>query len=243
MRELIITESSQRFQNLIYLQSALSDIIEQISLKSNLVNYNNRSEYRITVPDEYLEIFLLELRDKLADVVAINYKHNYFKKNIKFAGLSNLESELLLTALISADIDEDKKYIIKKLKTFDEFSLDGIYNFRMKPLKEKWREITGYIPPSFTKAQLSDFVTYLIKDKKGKRVYIEGGKVYDKRFNELNRSSLLTLDSGKLKIIKEVLLSGAGEVELANHLKDSEIKYLKEFYENKIYYSDSYFGL
>ena len=32
--------------------------------------------------------------------------YNFFKKNIKVAGLSKTEHEILLTALISADIEE-----------------------------------------------------------------------------------------------------------------------------------------
>ena len=243
MREIKITESSVRYDNLIYVKNALKDITVQINAKTTLQNYKNRCEFIVLVPDEYLEIFLLELRDKLADVIAVNYKHKFFKRKIKFSGLSEIESELLLTSLISADVDEDKKYAVKKLKGFDEYSLDGIFNFRMKPLKEKWREIAGYIPPSFTKAQLKDFINYLIKDKKGKRVYVEGGNVYDKRFNLLNRNQLLTLDSGNLKVIKEVLLSGAGEVELCSPISETDNKYLKEFYDNKFYFNDGYFGL
>ncbi len=243
MRKIKITESSIRYDNLVYVKNSLKDIIEQINASADLQKHKNRSELVLTFPDEYVEIFLLEIRDRLADVIAVNYKHKFFKKRIKFSGLSELESELLLTSLISADVDEDKKYAIKKLKGYEEYSLDGIFNFRMLPLKEKWKEIAGYIPPSFTKAQLKDFVNYLIKDKKGKRVYVEGGKVYDKRFNLLSRNKLLTLDSGNLKIVKEILLSGAGEVELCSPVPSEENKYLKEFYDNKVYYNDGYFGL
>ncbi len=243
MRELIVTESSLKCSNLIYLQATLSDVLTEMNAKSSLKSLKNRAELKILMPSEYFDIFLIELLDKLADVIAINYKHRFFKKNIKFSGLSETEGEVLLTALISADVDEDKKYIIKKLKLFSEFSLDGIYNFRMKPLKEKWREITTYVPPSFTKAQLKDFIAYLIKDKRGRRVYVEGGKVFDKRFNQLTRVKLLHQDSEKLAVLKEILLSGAGEVELCAKISDKETKYLKEFFENKIFYSDSYFSL
>ena len=243
MREIKITESSLRYDNLVYVKNSLVDISEQINAIINLQNYKNRCELVIRFPDEYCEIFLLEIRDRLADVIAINYKHKFFKKRIKFSGLSEIESELLITSLISADVDEDKKYAVKKLKGYSEYSLDGIFNFRMKPLKEKWKEIAGYIPPSFTKNQLKDFINYLIKDKKGKRVYIDGGKVYDKRFNLLTRNKLLSLDSGELNIVKEVLLSGAGEVELCSPVSKLEDKYLKEFYESKVFLSDGYFGL
>ena len=71
----------------------------------------------------------------------------------------------------------NKKYIIKKLKSFTEYSVDGIFNFRMKPLKQKWNEIISYIPKSFGVTGLKEFVSYLIKDKAGVKVYYENGKI------------------------------------------------------------------
>lgn len=242
MREIKITESALKSKNLIYLQNTLVDIVEQINAKFKLINDKNRCEYLVSIPDGYFDVFSVELKDKLADVIAVNYKYCYFKRNLKITGLSSLDKEVLLTALIAADIDEDKKYIFKKLRLFSEYAIDGIFNFRMKPLKEKWKEIIGYVPNGFTDSQLKDFVGYLLKDKTGKRVYIEGSSVYDKRFNKLSRVSLLTSDSGKLKILKEILLSGAGEVELLNPIDDMEDSYLKEYYGDKVTFNSSFYS-
>ncbi len=242
MKEIIITESALKCKNLIYLQNSLVDIVEQINAKFNLINASNRCEYKISIPDGYYDIFLLELKDKIADVIAVNYKYSYFKRNLKITGLSSLDKEILLTALISADIDEDKKYVFKKLRMFDNFAIDGIFNFRMKPLKEKWKEIVGYIPSGFTGNQLKDFINYLLKDKTGKRVYVDGNSVYDKRFNKLSRVSLLTSDSGQLNLLKEILLSGAGEVELLNPINSLDDCYLKEFYKNKLTFNQSFYA-
>ncbi len=242
MREIKVTESTLKCKNLIYLQTSLADIVEQINARFDFLNDNNRCEYKISIPDGYFDIFSVELKDKIADIIAVNYKYSYFKRNVKITGLSSLDKEVLLTALIAADIDEDKKYILKKLRAFNEFAIDGIFNFRMKPLKEKWKEIVGYIPSGFTGGQLKDFIGYLLKDKIGKRVYIEGKSVYDKRFNKLSRVSLLGSDSGELKILKEILLSGAGEVELLNPIDRLEDSYLKEFYGDKVTFNPSFYS-
>ena len=240
MKEIKITDSYLRNNNLIYMQTALGDITSQINAKVDVKTSKNRCEYKVEIPDGYVDLFYLEAIDKMADIIAVNYKYCYFKKNIKISGLSTLNKELLLASLIAADIDEDKKYIIKKLKGYEEHSLDGIFNFRMKPLKEKWKEIAGYIPSGFTKNQLIDFILYLIKDKTNKMVYVESGCVYDKRFNKLSRVQLLTNDSGELPILKEILISGAGVVELCNKISPNEEEYIKNFYGDKVLFADSY---
>ncbi len=241
MSEIKITDSGKNNKNILYVYSCLDEFINGMNFKAEVFSGKNRCELKIDVPCGYLDAFILEAIDKMADVIAINYKYSFFKKNVKVKGLTSDEIELLLIALISADVDDDKRYIIKRLKLFDEYALDGIFNFRMKPLKEKWMEISSYIPTTFASGQLKDFITYLIKDKTGKRVYVENTCVYDKKYTALKRRDLLIDDSGNLGIIKEILLSGAGEVELASKVDSLNEKYIKEFYGNKVYFSESYF--
>ena len=241
MSELIITESSIRKNNLTYLYGALGEMINQVDARVDIKNGKNRYELKIFIPDEYNSIFLTETEDKIADVIAINYKYNYFKRNVVVSGLSKSEKELLYVALISADLDEDKKYVVKKLRAFKEFTIDGIFNFRMKPLKEKWNEIIGYIPSSFGSLGLKEFISYLIKDKVGKKVYYERGKVYDKHYNELNRVELIE-NAEDLTAVKEILLAGAGEIELVSALPSNDEKYIKEFFNDKIYFASDYYS-
>lgn len=241
MSEIKISESSIRSNNVTYLYQSLGDIITQINAKVDVKSGRNRYELIIDVPPEYKELFVAEAEDKIADVIAVNYKYNYFKKNAVVSGLPVNEKELLLTALIAADLNDDKRYIIKKLKSFTEYSIDGIFNFRMKALKEKWNEIISYVPTTFASSSLKDFVAYLIKDKVGKKVYFENGRIYDKRYNVLNRNSLIC-DDADLKTTKEILLSGAGEIELLTPLPDKDEYFVKEFYGDKVYFSANYYG-
>ena len=243
MSEIKISESILKSSNITYITQALNGVLNESLSRAEIKRDRNRCELKLIVPNEYRDLVTLELHDKIADVIAVNYKYLYFKKNIKLTGLKASEYELLLTALISADIDEDKRYAIKKLKCFSEYAIDGIFNFRMKPLKEKWKEILSYIPPIFPLGGLRDFITYLIKDKVGKKVYYENGKVYDKRYNELNRKVLLGDNNFEYGSIKEMLLSGAGEIELSTKLSDSEERYLKEFYGDRVVFSEGYFNL
>ncbi len=242
MSEIKISESLLKSNNITYINQALNAVINEVNGRAEIKKDRNRCEFKLIVPSEYLDLMLLEVQDKIADVIAVNYKYVYFKKNIKITGLTASEYELLLTALISADIDEDKRYAVKKLKCFSEYAIDGIFNFRMKPLKEKWKEILSYIPSVFPLGGLRDFITYLIKDKVDKKVYYENGKVYDKRYNELNRKDLLGGGNFEYGAIKEMLLSGAGEIELSSKLSDGEEKYLKEFYGDRVIFNEGYFN-
>ncbi len=242
MSQIKITEASNKSKNVIYIYDMLSAVIKQLGCVSDLRGGKNRYELIIDVPSSYKELLISEIEDKIADVISVNYKYTFFNKRINSSGLSSVERELLLTALISADIDEDKKYVVKKLKNYTEYTLDGIFNFRLKPLKEKWLDIVSYIPPGFQSVQLKDFIVYLIRDKMGKRVYFDGGQVYDKRYNLLKRIELLSGDSGEIPIVKEILLSGAGEVELGSPLPERDEFYLKEFYGDRVRFNANYFA-
>lgn len=242
MSQIKITESSSKSQNVIYIYEMLSPITKQLGSILDLRGGKNRYELIIEVPSSYKELIVKEVEDKIADVISVNYKYTFFKKNLNLDGLSGIEKELLLTSLISADIEEDKKYVIKKLKAFTEYTLDGIFNFRLKALKEKWYDIISYVPPGFKSFQVKDFIIYLIRDKMGKRVYFDGGSVYDKRYNLLKRRELLSGDSGEISIVKEILLSGAGEVELGSPLPEKDEFYIKEFYGDRVRFNQGYFS-
>ncbi len=239
MAKITVTEKQENISNLFYVQSSLSEVLSQAGCTPKSKTLGSRTVLDLTIPDYYAEIVKTEVLDRLAEIVAINYKYKYFKKEIKVKGLNQDENELLLASLISADLEEDKKYVYDKLKTFDEIPLDGVYNFRLQPLKRKWSDIVSYMPPCFINGQLCDFITYLIENK-NTRVYIDDGRVYDRHYRRLNRAELMNGDS--LTITKEVLLSNCGEIEIAGSIPEKDENYLKTFFKDKIYFSNGYFA-
>ena len=62
--------------------------------------------------------------------------------------------------------------------------------------------------------------------------------MYDSHYRRLKRSSLLEGD--EIKIVREVLLSNCGEVELSGAIPKEDEYYLKEFYTDKIFFSSGY---
>ena len=93
------------------------------------------------------------------------------------------------------------------------------------------------MPDVFMNSQRKDFISYLLENKK-KRVYVDNGKVYDSHYRRLKRCELLS--GNDAIIVREVILSNCGEVELAGKVDETDEKYLKEYYGDKIFFSTGY---
>lgn len=235
MAQITVTEKDYNKNNILYVQSSIRELLSQIGGRADVKQLGSRVVLSVDCDETFKDMVKLEIADKTAEIVAINYKYDFFKKNVKLAGLSPVEYEILIASLIAADLDEDKKYSYEKMKIAPEIAVDGIYNFRMQPLKRKWEDIVSYIPTSFVNSQLKDFISYLLENKK-KRVYIDCGNVYDCHYRLLKRSSLLG-GGDNVKLVREVLLSNCGEVELLGDIPKDDEYYLKEFYSDKIIFS------
>ncbi|MBR1868211.1 MAG: hypothetical protein IJ800_06535 [Clostridia bacterium] len=233
MKEIKISDGSEKNVPMTYLSSALTSAAKDFGGEVCLYADKHRKTITVKISDEYEDFLRGEAEDKISDVIAVKYKYDFFVKKIPASGLNEIEREILYSALISADIDEDKRYIARKLRGFYEYAVDGIYNFRLSALKRKWSEIVGYIPPYFPSGRLNDFVSYLIGEKKGKAVTVENGNVYDKHFNLLRRTEL-TGDISEGRILREALLSGCGELRVLSPVPESEERYLRTYFMGRI---------
>ncbi len=236
MTKLTITEKQINQANLFYVQTSMSEIFSHANCSVRLSNDSVRSYLIINCPEEYKEIVRVEIADKIAEVIAIKYKNDYFKKSMNVQGLSKTENEILIASLIAADLEEDKKYCFQQVKSDNELAIDGAFNFKLKPLKKKWTDIVGYIPNCFLNSQLKEFIGYLLENKR-KPVYVESGRVYDSHYRRLKRSTLL--DGETTLITREILLSNCGEIRLSGSIPKEDEFYLKEFYNDKIIFSGS----
>lgn len=241
MTQIILTDKDFNASNLQYIHFSLSEIFSQTETTAELSQAGSRAVLKVSCPDEYADIIKKELCDKAADVIAVNYKYDYFKKLINTSGLSGIEKELLLTSLIAADLDEDKRYSAARLASGSTVVIDGVFNFRLKPLKTKWAGIVGCMPEYFQGSQLKDFITYLLEDRK-RRVFVDGEKVYDSHYRRLSKGELMDKGLEDGRIIREVLLSGCGEVEVNCPLPQTDEHYLKEYFGDKIILGKGYFS-
>ena len=234
MTDLIITERAYNENNIQYIQTTLSELLGNTGCVVTRSETSGRVILKVSCPEEFVKVVKAEIADRAAEIIAVRYKYELFKKVITVTGLSALETEILYASLIAADFDDDKKFAYKKFSSLNQFAIDGVYHFRLQKLKLKWLDISEYMPRVFINVQLKEFIVFMLEDKK-KRVYIDDGKVYDAHYRLLKRSDLL--DGEGVKIIREVLLSGGGEVELTGCVSKDDEFYLKEFFGDKIFFS------
>ena len=167
--------------------------------------------------------------EHISDVLAIGYKYDFFKSHLALPLLSKEERFLLYSALVSADYKEDKRYASRRLGAFEDCSIDGVYNFRLAELRNRWQEVLEYIPTDFGKYELEGFVDYIVSENDGK-AYLKDGKVYDENYRELKKSELL----GEKSLISEVLLSGAGSVYCFGKVDVATGEFLRKYYKEKV---------
>lgn len=235
MRIIKISDDNENDNGIDYISETLMKTLSEVDGSLNKIKSGTRTELIVKTPKKYEDFIRGEIEDKISDVIAVGYKYRYFKNRVNTSGLAPLELEILFSALISADIDEDKRYVVRKTRAIKDYAIDGIYNFKLLPLKRKWNVITDYIPLSFTSGQLAEFVRYLIGEKRGKKAIVRDGRVYDGNCNLLKRSNLLpelTVQGGE--IVREVILSASGRVEVLSELSETDRKYLKDYYGGKI---------
>nr|MBO4518234.1 hypothetical protein [Clostridia bacterium] len=234
MTKICISDEYLGAKGLQYIKNCISELAVKTGATAVSVCQDRRRALIYDCPDYYADIFHAEIADRIAEVIAVGYKYEYFKREIKAAGLNRSEREILLASLIAADLTEDKKYAFDRIKGETQVAIDGIYNFRLKALKKKWKDVVEYIPQCFLGSQLKDFVVYLIENR-NKRAYVDDQKVYDNYYRRLKRCALLGGED--MPVIREVLLSGCGEVEIRGALPKEDERYLKEFYGDRVFFT------
>lgn len=165
---------------------------------------------------------------QIADVIAVGYKYAFLEKRLNLPLLSKSEKRLLLTALVAADYKEDRAYVARRLGGFSSYSLDGVYHFRLKELKNRWQGIADYVPTDMGVRSLDGFLEFLTEDGEGK-LFIKGDKVYDEDYRLLSKSAL----TGEASVVGEILLGNAGKVYCFGETDGETTAFLKKYYANQ----------
>ena len=169
--------------------------------------------------------------ENMADVIAIGYKYAFFEKRLRLPMLSPLKKRLLLTALVAADYKEDRGFVVRRLRGFDSYCLDGFFHFRLRDLKKRWEEVAEYIPVDMGESSLENFLGFLTEDGEGK-LYVKDGKVYDEEYRPLSKSLLTGVES----TIGEIVIGGAEQIYCFGDLDDETKVFLKKYYgENAVF--------
>ena len=174
--------------------------------------------------------------EKIAEVIGVGYKYDYFSKVIRPAGLSSEDREILIAAIIAADFAEDTRYIIARLRDIKVHTIDGFFSFRLQSLRDKWKNVAACVPQTFDKNQLAEFMDYLLGGSR-RKIFLKGSDVYDCRCCRLRRAVLIEEGKSEMNTFREIVLSGAGKIECLSQLSASQENFLRRYYAGRVGFS------
>lgn len=194
--------SSDRLNCLDYIKNILfsEKNVMPHSVKEN--KQNERYFLNISFDEKIKDTFLYRLKDLIAEVICLTYKYDFFAEKLKLE-INNEELKLAFIKSLSVyDIEADKDYIFS-LNLIDKvICVDGIFNFMLKGLTERWQEVVRLTNLNFhcfksTESQIL-FIKYLLNTQNSKVkdvvLYSKNGKlvIADEHNKKLNYYSLLS---------------------------------------------------
>ena len=227
VEELLITERKEKSSYITYLYNALMNEVVRDGGKGELFFGQERTVLKLNLSPA-LNYRLLEV---LAEILGIGYKYDFLKENLQVS-LSKREKKLLSAALIAADLEGDKSYILGRIPRAGEYAIDGIYAFRLVALREKWQHILSYIPSGFSSADLTQFCEFLVRESRHK-IYLKDGAVFGENFTRLSRSKLM----GEENPETEIILSDAGFVYCLGEVEVSLGDFLQKYFAERAIFS------
>ena len=232
--ELIVSERESNARYIAYIYTSLMPLAEACGAKSAISFDGERIALRLSAEEKYEPCLRRAAEEKLAEVVAIGYKYELFRRALHPAGLNKEEKEILLAALIAADFLDDKRYVFTRLHGDRVYTLDGFCLFRLAALKKKWEQVIDCVPVFFSPEKLAEFLRYLAREEAGGKIFVRGEEIYDGKYRRMRRATLIEEGISDMNGIREIILSGADEVECAGMPTPGQEIFFKRYYAGKV---------
>lgn len=229
VEEITVSEDKAQSAYITYIYNRLTEAVLRAGGSAKL-RFDDRASLVIRLPKESARVREAISRE-ITEVIGVGYKNKYLEERLSVS-MSKREQKLLRAALIAADYEGDGAYIRRKITPTSEYSIDGIYNFRLNRLKEKWDKIIGYVPVGFSAEDLARFCEFLVGESRNK-IYLRDNTVFGENFMPLRRSRL----TGEEDIETEILLSDAGFVYCLGNVPDSLADFLQKYYAERAIFS------
>lgn len=112
------------------------------------------------------------LCDCVAKILTTYFKFDFLVSKLNVERATAAEASLL-AVMIYYDCEGDYEEIFGKLKEYDVISVDGVYNFAMKEIKEDWEELAAISSNLFDGVyddeDLYDVARYVVEEKADRR--------------------------------------------------------------------------
>ena len=211
-----------------YLYGKVRDRFSFLPSVCNIERQGERTEIAFKTEREYCPYVRRFAEEHIADVIAIGYKYDFFEKRLRLPMLSPLKRRMLITSLVAADYKDDRAYVARRIRGYENYCIDGVYHFRLQELQKRWEGIIEYIPTDMSEASLDGFIGFLTEDGEGK-LFLKDGKVYGEDYRPLTKSLL----TGVENTVGEILLGGAEQVYCFGKTESGTEDFLKKYYGDK----------
>lgn len=234
MKKIVVSETGTDCSHIAYVYHSLNAELPALSTEYHLTLHYGEVRLIISCDDSYYPDVKKCVISACADIIGIGYKYAYLKDCVDLSAYSDYNGELLLTALISADFAEEKKYILRRLTFGKILCIDGFFRFRLRELKEKWSQITELLPEYFSPYEFEKFIGFLIEGE-NKKIYVKDNEVFDERYKKLRRSRLIG-SYPEFSFLREIVLSGADNICCLTPVNGEESSFLKKYYPSKVFF-------
>ncbi len=139
------------FQLTVSVESSKADWIYSVEdvIKNKLNNCSAVSALNLTgrrvycafgCEPQYRAQLLAAIKECLVEMYAVVTKFDFVKNNLRIS-LPPLSYDILVHTLVAFDRENEHKLLNKILRVEDGMTLDGIFNFKLGELKDRWLEI------------------------------------------------------------------------------------------------------
>lgn len=103
------------------------------------------------------------LAEALADLFVFIEKRAYFLNVLNIRFCDNLSRDMLINTLSNFNSDEERSYILSKLRFSGDFNIDGFYHFALRDLRSEWRASTKMIKDNADLVSQEDTFNIILK--------------------------------------------------------------------------------
>ncbi len=150
-------------QSILYIKDKLKKLIKK--LKGVITTIYTQSEVLLVlgVPTGSKMQIKPILLSMLADVIIKTYKTKFILNHLDFCPSYDISFNAFLNGLCFFDMDIDREYIYQKLLPFDNVNIDSFFDFRLKFLKSKWKDLVSLANDNYLYLLSSDNFFELLK--------------------------------------------------------------------------------
>ncbi|MCL2752279.1 MAG: putative sporulation protein YtxC [Firmicutes bacterium] len=124
-----------------YIEKRLADSEAGAHVTLAKISAGGRETLSVACMCDFCDKVSRALREIITDVVVSDFKYDYLLRNARVKLSDGLYQSALMTALVAFDREFDREYCRSNLELDGVLMIDGFYSFRLKELRERWKEI------------------------------------------------------------------------------------------------------